>query len=631
MDAGFCAVDNDFDHFLSKSHEITSGFANSYDYCSPREVTHITRSGRPAYNSRNMSEAFHAPSFGEDFEILPITPPRMPGEGGAAGMNAASGVGYPEHGGGGGGGEPTFHTAGSPQQMSSLTSPLNPQQATTVPSPRTSTNSPTMSQAQSPSLSHTVSPSGTYTTSLSNVTPSYSSQTSPAFTEPLSHMTESLPIATSANAPVNPQFPPQMFDVPPITETSMGHFTGNMDPTAMGTALGSAMSGASAHMNPSYIMSQQQSQPQHHPHPQPVHHHPQQPPHHPQDSNFFHHHPHTEMGPPQPPGPQHLSTINHSQLGLGMHHGGLPPMSQQHHASLMAGQSGSPPLMVATRPAHLESSEDSDDNTPLAQFAAQAKRPEVVVKETKKKPPKRKRKKDPNEPQKPVSAYALFFRDTQAAIKGQNPNASFGEVSKIVASMWDSLDAEQKGAYKQKTETAKKEYLKKLAAYRASLVSKAAVDQMDPEEQSPSKQQRLTGPVSVSPPHGANGGGAGALGQHQTIAPRIIAPKPPTSSNVPVSATMTSAASPFAQPAAMVPPMQNVQRVVKPMTPPTAIVEPQQQLCTRNGCNRPSIPSPDWDNEYCSTQCVVDHCRDVFTGWVAMNNVSSGMVPPSVK
>jgi hypothetical protein len=45
---------------------------------------------------------------------------------------------------------------------------------------------------------------------------------------------------------------------------------------------------------------------------------------------------------------------------------------------------------------------------------------------------------------RPVSAYALFFRDTQAAIKGQNPNASFGDVSKIVASMWDALDAEHK-------------------------------------------------------------------------------------------------------------------------------------------------------------------------------------------
>ena len=58
--------------------------------------------------------------------------------------------------------------------------------------------------------------------------------------------------------------------------------------------------------------------------------------------------------------------------------------------------------------------------------------------------PKKKKKKDPNEPQKPVSAYALLFRDTQAAIKGQNPSATFGDVSKIVASMWDSLGEEQK-------------------------------------------------------------------------------------------------------------------------------------------------------------------------------------------
>ncbi|XP_051944723.1 TOX high mobility group box family member 4-B [Hippocampus zosterae] len=85
-------------------------------------------------------------------------------------------------------------------------------------------------------------------------------------------------------------------------------------------------------------------------------------------------------------------------------------------------------------------------------------------------------KKDPNEPQKPVSAYALFFRDTQAAIKGQNPNASFGEVSKIVASMWDSLAEEQKQVYKKKTDAAKKEYLKALAAYRASQLSQSACE-----------------------------------------------------------------------------------------------------------------------------------------------------------
>ncbi len=75
-----------------------------------------------------------------------------------------------------------------------------------------------------------------------------------------------------------------------------------------------------------------------------------------------------------------------------------------------------------------------------------------------------------------MSAYALFFRDSQASIKAANPNAAFGDVSKIVASMWDGLDPDSKAAYKKRTENAKKDYLKKLAAYRASLVSKGNGD-----------------------------------------------------------------------------------------------------------------------------------------------------------
>lgn len=38
----------------------------------------------------------------------------------------------------------------------------------------------------------------------------------------------------------------------------------------------------------------------------------------------------------------------------------------------------------------------------------------------------------------------LICRDTQAAIKAENSMATFGEISKIVASMWDSLSEEAK-------------------------------------------------------------------------------------------------------------------------------------------------------------------------------------------
>lgn len=105
-------------------------------------------------------------------------------------------------------------------------------------------------------------------------------------------------------------------------------------------------------------------------------------------------------------------------------------------------------------------------------------------KDTKKKNTK-KRKKKGSEPQRPVSAYALFFRDTQAAIKAENSSATFGEISKIVASMWDSLSEEDKQVYKQKTETAKRDYLKHLAAYRANMISKGTSLEAEEEDSQP--------------------------------------------------------------------------------------------------------------------------------------------------
>lgn len=136
----------------------------------------------------------------------------------------------------------------------------------------------------------------------------------------------------------------------------------------------------------------------------------------------------------------------------------------------------------------------SASNAPKVAKVAAVKKPKVQ---------RKRKKKDPNEPQKPVSAYALFFRDTQAAIKGQNPNASFGEVSTIVASMWDVLAPEHKDVYKKKTEAAKAIYLKTLAAYRASVVSKGTDLESPPPQSQPIQHSPHSQQVnSVSPkPH----------------------------------------------------------------------------------------------------------------------------------
>ncbi|XP_065132274.1 thymocyte selection-associated high mobility group box protein TOX [Paramisgurnus dabryanus] len=174
-----------------------------------------------------------------------------------------------------------------------------------------------------------------------------------------------------------------------------------------------------------------------------------------------------------------LTTINQSQLNSQL---GLNSNNGTHG-------SPSPPESKSATPSPSSSVHEDDADDAAKTNGAEKRAATDMAK--KPKTPKKKKKKDPNEPQKPVSAYALFFRDTQAAIKGQNPNATFGEVSKIVASMWDGLGEEQKQVYKKKTETAKKEYLKQLAAYRASLVSQSY---NDPGDVKASQASQMLGP-----------------------------------------------------------------------------------------------------------------------------------------
>ncbi|XP_052063660.1 TOX high mobility group box family member 4-like isoform X1 [Mytilus californianus] len=334
-------------------------------------------------------------------------------------------------------------------------------------------------------------------------------------------------------------------------------------------------------------------------------------------------------------------------------------------------------------PRRESSEESSDDSLPLAQLAfmkrqaAAAAAVEEAQKQKKTRKPKvtkKKKKKDPNEPQKPVSAYALFFRDTQAAIKGQNPNASFGEVSKIVAQMWDGLDPEHKNVYKKKTETAKKDYLKQLAAYRASLVSQNALEDLMPDKRnlrnmspmhhmSPknlSPQHNMSPQhMGVSPSHSSNHSNSmsppcvnmspnhmnispqnmNMSPQHMNMSPQHVNMSPPQHTNMsPPQQQVNMSSVPMDGMGMMT--MNNMGGQnsimyhsalpklapnIQPRSPVLGTLMEEASLdtnimasmCVRNGCINRSIENPGWDNEYCSTDCVVSHCRDVFTAWVA--------------
>nr|KAF6389248.1 TOX high mobility group box family member 4 [Myotis myotis] len=474
-------------------------------------------------------------------------------------------------------------------------------------------------------------------------------------------------------------------------------------------------------------------------------------------------------------GHNQLTTIDQSelssQLGLSLGGGTILPPAQ------------SPEDRLSTTPSPTNSLHEDG----VEDFRRQLPSQKTVVVEAgkKQKTPKKRKKKDPNEPQKPVSAYALFFRDTQAAIKGQNPNATFGEVSKIVASMWDSLGEEQKQVYKRKTEAAKKEYLKALAAYKDNQECQATVETVEldpvPPSQTPSPPPVATvdpaspAPASTEPPalspsivvnstlssYVANQASSGAGGQPNitkliitkqmlpssitmsqggmvTVIPATVV----TSRGIQLGQTSTATIQPSQQaqivtrsvlqaaaaaaasmqlppPRLQPPPLQqmpqpptqqvtilqqppplqamqqpppqkariNLQQQPPPLqikivpgptlkmqttlVPPAVESSPERPMntspeahtveetstdticemitdvvpevespsqmdvelvsgspvtispqprCVRSGCENPPVASKDWDNEYCSNECVVKHCRDVFLAWLASRN-----------
>ena len=77
-----------------------------------------------------------------------------------------------------------------------------------------------------------------------------------------------------------------------------------------------------------------------------------------------------------------------------------------------------------------------------------------------------KKKKDPNAPAAPLTAYKFFFKETGQTVKNHNPAAKFGDVSRIVASMWERLSDDEKAIYRKLSEDDKIRYKKELQEYK---------------------------------------------------------------------------------------------------------------------------------------------------------------------
>jgi hypothetical protein len=190
---------------------------------------------------------------------------------------------------------------------------------------------------------------------------------------------------------------------------------------------------------------------------------------------------------------------------------------------------------------------------------------------------------------KPVSAYALFFRDAQSVIKSSNPSATFGEISKVVASNWEQLDKYNKNIYKQRADQEKKNYLKSLASSRAKQIA-GLMDQSSKLDLSCSSAQTSSNQTETDSDSTLNTQNNSTQQQSDDSLHGLQPNQHMDHNNE-----------------------QQLQENIISESNSTAVAK---QHCIRSGCDNDAIDSTEWDSEYCSSECCVKHCSDVFQAWV---------------
>jgi len=129
------------------------------------------------------------------------------------------------------------------------------------------------------------------------------------------------------------------------------------------------------------------------------------------------------------------------------------------------------------------------DSLPLSVVAASLKKSEEPKKKGKTKG--KKKKKDKREPPRPLFAYQVFFRDVQGALREKNPQLTFGELSRLIAQMWEKLEEDRKKVYQEDYQAAKVEYEGKMVEFKDMIAKEALA--------SPSPLSPTDGNDNISP------------------------------------------------------------------------------------------------------------------------------------
>ncbi|KAJ3202730.1 Non-histone chromosomal protein 6 [Entophlyctis luteolus] len=109
-----------------------------------------------------------------------------------------------------------------------------------------------------------------------------------------------------------------------------------------------------------------------------------------------------------------------------------------------------------------------------------------AAKAAKEKPAKAPRaKKDKNAPKKALSAYLIFANENRARVRAANPDASFGQVGKLLGHEWKEISEAEKQKYVALQEKEKAKYTKAMADYKGE----SAADVEEEEEEAGGEEE----------------------------------------------------------------------------------------------------------------------------------------------
>ncbi|KAJ1344690.1 hypothetical protein BSLG_000213 [Batrachochytrium salamandrivorans] len=90
----------------------------------------------------------------------------------------------------------------------------------------------------------------------------------------------------------------------------------------------------------------------------------------------------------------------------------------------------------------------------------------MTSKVTKRTDDKKKARKDPDAPKRPLSAFMIFSKENRPRIREENPEASFGELGKLLGAAWRELNDKDKLIYTEKADEDKGRYERDMQSYK---------------------------------------------------------------------------------------------------------------------------------------------------------------------